>query len=438
MRFQSPIIAALAWLYVAAAPLAAQARADSATIPRDAAFEAKVRDVALSLRCPVCQNNSIEESPAVFAQDMKREVRQRLAAGESPDDIRRYFVSRYGEWVLTKPRAAGVNLSVWLLPVVALFAGSLVVWTAVRRWVRQGDAARLQAAASMAPATAEPVAALDATELRGRKATLQASLQELNSEFDAGRLDARDLAILKQRDEAELAAVTEALKRLKKEAPDAARQRHEARRSPTGLGGVWLARLGWGVGLAGFALILVLTLRGSVAARPEGGTITGMQVASVPPVDMELQKIGPLDSLRIAQLEEKIRGDSTNVPALIELGHLYLAQGLIEKAVLVDTLAIRLQPDAPSSAEAFAHLGMILWGTGETEGALKSLDKAVFLRPELPEALLYRGIILFQGMQDMPAAAEALDHYLAVAPPDANTGRIRALRDAARQASAGS
>ena len=438
MRFQSPIIAVLTWWLAAAAPLAAQARPDSVVIPKDAAFEAKVRDVALSLRCPVCQNNSIEESPAVLAQDMKREVRQRLAAGESPDEIRRYFVSRYGEWVLTKPRAAGVNLSVWLLPVVALFAGALVVWSAVRRWVRQGDAARVQAAVLVAPSVTEPGTLLDAGELRARKATLQASLQELTSEFEAGRLDARDLAILKGRDEAELAKVVESLKRLKKETADAGKSRAEGRPATAGRGGVWFARLGWSVGLAAFALILVLTLRGSVAARPEGAVITGSQVASVAPVDMELQKIGPLDSLRIAQLEAKVAGDSTNVPALIELGHLYLAQGLIEKATLVDTLAIRLQPDAPSSAEAFAHLGMILWGTGETAGALQSLDKAVFLRPELPEALLYRGIILFQGMQDMPAAAEAFDHYLAVAPPDANTGRIRALRDAARQAATGS
>jgi cytochrome c-type biogenesis protein CcmH len=424
------------WVCVIAAPLAAQARTDSVVIPNDPAFEAKVRDVALSLRCPVCQNNSIEESPALLAQDMKREVRQRLAAGESPDEIRRYFVSRYGEWVLTKPRAAGVNLSVWLLPVVALFAGALVVWSAVRRWVRQGDAARLQATVPTA-SVAEPAAALDAADLRARKAALQASLHELTSEFEAGRLDERDLEVLTQRDEAELAAVMESLKRLKKETPDAGKTHRAAHRAPA-RSGVWLARLGWGVGLAGFALILVLSLRGAVAARPEGAVITGSQVASVAPVDMELQKIGPLDSLRIAHLEAKVSGDSTNVPALIELGHLYLAQGMIDKAILVDTLAIRLQPDAPSSAEAFAHLGMILWGKGETEGALKSLDKAVFLRPELPEALLYRGIILFQGMQDMAAAADAFDHYLAVAPPDANTGRIRALRDAARQAATGS
>lgn len=436
MHSRFPTIAALALLWVAANPAAAQTRLDSVTIPNDPAFEAKVREVASTLRCPVCQNNSIEESPAQLALDMKREVRQRLAAGESPDDIRRYFISRYGEWVLTKPRAAGVNLSVWLLPVVALFGGAVVVWLAVRRWVRQGDAARLPAPV---PDTLSPMAAPpDGPELRARRTRLQASLQELESEFASGRLSAGDLAILKQRDETELAAVNEALKRLKKEMPDAVKTHGAAAtRRATGPSSPWLTRLGWGVGLAAFALILVLSLRGSVAARTEGGTITGTQVAGSAPVDMELQKMGPLDSLRIAQLEALIQRDSTNVPALIELGHLYLAQGLLEQAVLVDTLAIRLQPDAPGTAEAFAHLGMILWSTGETEGALKALDKAVFLRPELPEALLYRGIILFAGVQDMRAAAEALDRYLAVAPPDANTGRIRGMRDAARQAAAG-
>jgi cytochrome c-type biogenesis protein CcmH/NrfF/cytochrome c-type biogenesis protein CcmH/NrfG len=428
-----------------AAPATAQTRLDSVRldsvkIPHDAAFEARVREVASSLRCPVCQNNSIEESPSLLAQDMKREVRQRLAAGETPDEIRRYFISRYGEWVLTKPRAAGVNLSVWLLPVVALFGGAVIVWLAVRRWVRQGDAARVPVTAGPAgtPITAAMSAgASDASELRLRKARLQASLEELESEFSAGRLDARDLATLKERDEVELAAVSDALKRLKKETPDSTRSRSDVAPPPSGPSQPWRTRLGWGLGLAAFALILVLSLRGSVAARTEGGTITGTQVGNAAPIDMEIQKIGPLDSLRIGQLEAQVRQDSTNVPALIELGHLYLAQGMIEKAILVDTIAIHLQPDAPGTAEAFAHLGMILWSMGQTDGALKALDKAVFLRPELPEALLYRGIILFAGAQDMRAAAEAFDHYLAVAPPDANTGRIRAMREAARQASAG-
>ena len=393
--------------------------------------------MALSLRCPVCQNNSIEESPAVFAQDMKREIRQRLAAGATPDEVRSYFVSRYGEWVLTKPRAKGVNLSVWLLPVVALFGGAVVVWLAVRRWVRQGDAARLSPAAAPAAAPDQTLP-LDGSELRTRKARLQASLQELEAEFAAGRLDARDLAILKQRDETELAAVNDALKRLKKET-DAGRRPGDLTAQPSPVRGVWPGRLGWAVGLAAFALILVLSLRGAVAARSEGSTITGTQVAGGgAPVDMEIQMTGPLDSLRMAQLEARIQQDSTDVPALIELGHLYLAHQKLDKAVVVDTMAIRLQPDAPGSAEAYAHLGMILWSLGQTDGALQSLDKAVFLRPELPEALLYRGIILFAGVQDMRAAAEAFDRYLAVAPPDGNTGRVRTMRDAARQASTGS
>jgi tetratricopeptide (TPR) repeat protein len=226
---------------------------------------------------------------------------------------------------------------------------------------------------------------------------------------------------------------------LKKEAQDATKLHAEpaALPSPAGLGRLWPARLGWGVGLVGFALILVLSLRGSVAARPEGGTITGTQLSgNAPPVDMEIQKTGPLDSLRIGQLEARVQRDSTNIPALIELGHLYLTQGLLAKAVVVDTIAIRLDPDAEGTAGAFADIGMILWSLGQTDGALKSLDKAVFLHPDLPDALLYRGIILFAGVKDMRAAAQAFERYLAVTPPDANTGRVRAMLDAARQASA--
>jgi lipoprotein NlpI len=98
----------------------------------------------------------------------------------------------------------------------------------------------------------------------------------------------------------------------------------------------------------------------------------------------------------------------------------------------VNLRAVQLQPDDPQSAEAFAHLGMILWSTGETDAALKSLDKALFLRPDFPEALLYRGIILFAGVRDMKAAAEVFQRYLDVAPADANTARVKGMLEAAR------
>jgi tetratricopeptide (TPR) repeat protein len=98
----------------------------------------------------------------------------------------------------------------------------------------------------------------------------------------------------------------------------------------------------------------------------------------------------------------------------------------------VNLKAVQLQPDAEGTAEAFAHLGMILWSTGEPDAALKSLDKALFLHPDLPEALLYQGIILFTAERDMPRAAAVLQRYLDVAPPSANTARVKGMLDAAR------
>ena len=432
MRQRGLVVAALAWLCVAIAPAAAQTTPDSS-------LDAKARDVAATLRCPVCQNLSIQDSPSLLAQDMKRLVRERLAAGETPDQVRRYFVSRYGEWVLLKPRASGVDLSVWLLPLLALVGGAVLVWSAVRRWVRQGDAARAAPAPVLAPEAGGE------EELRARRAAVQASLRELQAEFAAGRLAPSDLAVLKQRDETELTALNAALKQVHKDRPGAgagggAPERAESATPLPRAATVrrWPTRLGWGAGLAAFAVVAVLSLKGSLGARPEGGTITGTQFA--PPGEgsdgSPLQVTGPLDSLRITQLEARVRRDSTDVPALVELGHLYLMQGQLRKAVVVDTMAIRLQPDAEGTAKAFADVGMILWSMGQPDGGLKSLDKALFLHPDLPEALLYRGIILFAGLRDMRAAAETFERYLEVAPPDANTGRVRAMLDAARQGSA--
>lgn len=102
-----------------------------------AALEAQVREVASSLRCPVCLALSIQDSPSSLAEDMRDVIRDRLRAGETPDEVREYFVSRYGEWVLLEPRAEGFNLAVWTLPVALLLTGLVfVIWLA-RRWSRR-------------------------------------------------------------------------------------------------------------------------------------------------------------------------------------------------------------------------------------------------------------------------------------------------------------
>ena len=107
--------------------------------------------VASKLRCPVCRNQSVLESSSTLAREMQAEIKRRLARGESPEEVKAYFVSRYGEWVLLKPRAEGINLVVYLLPALALLGGGLLAWRLVRRWTGrdgEGDAATREAGAA--------------------------------------------------------------------------------------------------------------------------------------------------------------------------------------------------------------------------------------------------------------------------------------------------
>ena len=100
----------------------------------DSALEAMTTALASELRCPVCQGNSIQDSPSELAKQMRDLVRDQLRSGKTPDEVRAYFVDKYGEWILLSPKAEGVNLIVYLLPLLALMAGGLVVWRTVRRW----------------------------------------------------------------------------------------------------------------------------------------------------------------------------------------------------------------------------------------------------------------------------------------------------------------
>lgn len=103
-----------------------------------AMLEALTSAVAAQLRCPVCQGLSIEASPTELALEMRAVVRDQLAAGRTPDEVRAYFVSKYGEWILLQPKPEGFNLAVYALPVLVLLLGGGTVLLAVRRWTRQG------------------------------------------------------------------------------------------------------------------------------------------------------------------------------------------------------------------------------------------------------------------------------------------------------------
>ena len=82
-------------------------------------------EVAAQLRCPVCRNQSVLESSSGLARAMQSVIRDRPASGETPEEVRAYFVSRYGNWILLKPEPKGINLLVYLLPVAAHLLGRL-------------------------------------------------------------------------------------------------------------------------------------------------------------------------------------------------------------------------------------------------------------------------------------------------------------------------
>lgn len=100
----------------------------------DSALEAMTTVLASELRCPVCQGNSIQDSPSELAQQMRDLIRDQLRSGKTPDEVRSYFVDKYGEWILLSPKAEGLNLIVYIVPLIAVLVGGLVVWRTVRRW----------------------------------------------------------------------------------------------------------------------------------------------------------------------------------------------------------------------------------------------------------------------------------------------------------------
>lgn len=102
----------------------------------DPALEAKARALMLTLRCLVCQGQSIADSDAAMAGDMRSQVRERLLAGEEPEAIRAWLIDRYGNWVSYQPRFGADTAMLYAVPLLALLIG---LWLALRRFRRGVD-----------------------------------------------------------------------------------------------------------------------------------------------------------------------------------------------------------------------------------------------------------------------------------------------------------
>lgn len=112
---------------------------------KDPVLEARARHLSAGLRCLVCQNESIDDSNAPLAHDLRVLIRQRLKAGDTDKQVVNYLVARYGEFVLLKPRFEPRTLILWLGPFAILLAGIAIVWS---KRSRASSAARAEAALS--------------------------------------------------------------------------------------------------------------------------------------------------------------------------------------------------------------------------------------------------------------------------------------------------
>jgi cytochrome c-type biogenesis protein CcmH len=129
------LLALLALLVIPALAPAAGAVAEAAA---PGGVDSAAREIARSLRCPVCEGLSVADSPTALAAEMRALIRKKVAAGESSEEIVAYFVERYGEEVALVPRRQGLGLALWWGPVAIFLLGGVVVARALWGGRRQG------------------------------------------------------------------------------------------------------------------------------------------------------------------------------------------------------------------------------------------------------------------------------------------------------------
>ena len=126
--------ALLLLLILAAAPAFAQKASDPAPLQfRDTVEEQRFHDLVAELRCVMCQNQSLADSNAQIAVDLRHEVLALMREGRSDAEVRDFLVARYGEFVLYRPRVSGTTWLLWCGPLLFALGGGVVVWRLLRR-----------------------------------------------------------------------------------------------------------------------------------------------------------------------------------------------------------------------------------------------------------------------------------------------------------------
>ena len=129
-----------AWLVAALLVLCGTAYAiDAEDAFDDPVLQKRYENINRELRCLVCQNQTIADSNATLAQDLRREVREMIAAGKTDDEIRDFMIERYGDFVLYRPRMTAQNFLLWAAPALLLLIAAVVLFRVIRRRGQETD-----------------------------------------------------------------------------------------------------------------------------------------------------------------------------------------------------------------------------------------------------------------------------------------------------------
>ena len=370
-------------------------------------LEDLTREVATELRCVVCQNLSVADSPSEMAQQMRAIVREQLQAGKSPQDVKDCFVTKYGEWVLLKPKTTGFAALLWILPYLALMIGVGVALGFLRRWSKGKTSSALPSATAAAPLPANISRQLrenfshpdiedvsPRAELLRERGRLQDEIADLEFDYQAGKLSESDYNALMGEIEGKGGAVLQQLAVLpaaskpapqKKAAPTQATM-NSAKRSRFKR---WQLIAG-GTFLMGFGIALGVFLTQAVRPRTgENDSMTGGFMTGT----------APLNSEAAAALEEGKQAFSRQeFPKAIEA---------FKKVLSAD----------PNNPQAHSYMGFILMQAGHGDGAMMAFEKALAQAPNFPMALWGKGMVLYQDKKEFASAREIFERLLNLVPP---------------------
>lgn len=166
--------------------------------PPQQTLDQRVHDVASQLKCPICQGESVADSPSTLAQQMRGVIRQQLQEGKSEQEIIQYFQHSYGDSIVWSPPWQGFTLLAWLVPIGLLLAGLTLLFFILRDWHTSSTAKSVMDGADLANIEDDDVA-LEQTQLAQELADDDPILQEIELDYQLGNITESDYRTMREK-----------------------------------------------------------------------------------------------------------------------------------------------------------------------------------------------------------------------------------------------